>query len=438
MLRFRWEKEFKDIRIKELNIPNDYNHYIIAKGVYGKIPKGWEIKSIDEDYNVNTGERVSPIVEGPYPVYGSSGFSGFSKVFLIDHEAVITGRVGSLGLVSFTEGKVNISDNALYVTKKNENAVTKFLYYSMTLIFKNIEEVLNCGTSQPLLKQSEVRKFSVPFPDYAEQHRIVNILSSLDNLIDNKNRQNEILEKIAIAIFKDWFVDFEPFKDEEFVNSRLGDIPNGWEAKPIGEISDLKQGYSYLGKEKHSEALDGSHIFITLNNIAEGGGFKPEYTWIRSDKLRDRHFLEEGDLIIANIHFGVGGSDTGRLFATPALVIFPENYEQQKGVYSMDITRISPFEKEYRFFLYLYLKLTREDSVSFSTGTSILHLHTENFKKNKMVIYPPKPILEKFVKLVEPLFQKITTNKKQILVLTKIKDILLPLLVFGKLRVEET
>ena len=437
MLKFRWETEFKETGIGRLKTQSENNYYIFTQGVHGKIPRDWEMKKISEDYNVNTGNRISPTSEGLIPVYGANGFSGYSEGFMINEAAIVTGRVGTIGQVFCVDGKVNISDNALYITKKNDEAVLNFLYYAMKFVFKNVKEVLNVGTSQPLIKQSEVKRFSVPFPDFTEQSLIATVLSWLDNLLKNKERQNEILEETAVAIFKSWFIDLEPFKHIEFKPNELGEIPKGWDVRPIGEIADLRNGFSYAGKEKYNEPIEKSHVFITLNNVIEGGGFKPEYSWIKSDRLKDHHFLDEGDLILTNTHFGVGGSEVERLLATPAIVFFPHGYNERKGVYSHHITKISPKNPNYRLFLYLFLKITKEESVSFATGTGVLGLDLDNFKQNKIVLCPPEPVLEKFASLVQPLFQKIVTNKKQVMVLIRIRDTILPLLVSGKLRVEE-
>jgi type I restriction enzyme S subunit len=273
----------------------------------------------------------------------------------------------------------------------------------------------------------------VPYPSQPEQNRIGTVLSWFDDLIENKKRQNEVLEKTAMAIFKSWFMDFEPFKDEEFVDSPLGEIPKGWEVKPIGELAEVRNGLSYSGKEKFGESVDGSYVFITLNNAVEGGGFKPVYAWIRSDRIKEHHFLREGDLIIPNTE----QTKDERLLGSPGIVFFPPDYEGDKGVYSHHITKIYPFEHKHKLFLYLFLRFTREDSASFATGTGVLGMDIDNFKKNKLVVIPSKPILEEFHTVVEPLFRKLILNQKQIMVLRKVRDVLLPLLVFGKLRVEE-
>ncbi len=274
----------------------------------------------------------------------------------------------------------------------------------------------------------------VPYPPLAEQSRIAQVLSYFDDLIENKKMQNKVLEEMAMAIFKNWFVDFEPFKDGEFVYSEeLGkEIPKGWEVKAIGEIAKLTNGLSYSGKEKSEEPVEGCLIFITLNNAVEGGDFKPEYAWIKSERIKEKHIINEGDLFIPNTE----QTKDERLLGSPGIVVFPPDYKGQ-GVCSHHITKISVFDSKHKFYLYLYLKFTREESASFATGTGVLGLDVDNFKKNKLIIIPPrKTILEKFNSLVEPLFQKIILNQKQIMTLKKIRDTLLPQLVFGKLRVE--
>jgi type I restriction enzyme S subunit len=237
-----------------------------------------------------------------------------------------------------------------------------------------------------------------------------------------------------MAIFKSWFIDFEPFRDGEFVYSEeLGkEIPKGWEVKKIGELAELTNGISYKGDEKYEEPIDDGMIFITLNNILRGGGFKTEYSWIKSERIKEHQTLNEEDLIIANTDM----TQEAKVIGSPAIVVFPSDYKG-KGVYSHHITKITPKKREFKFFLYSYLKITQNENATFSTGTNVLGLDIDNFKRNKIVILPPSHILQSFHSLVEPLFQKIILNQKQIMTLRKIRDTLLPLLVFGKLRVEE-
>ena len=313
----------------------------------------------------------------------------------------------------------------------------RFLFFLMNLnyISGSIDETIT-GTGQPQITKETLTPFNIVYPPFPEQSRIATVLSWFDDLIENKKRQNEILEKTAMAIFKSWFVDFEPFKDGEFVYSEeLGrEIPKGWEVKSIGEIADFKNGLSYKGSEKLNEPVEGSYVFVNLNNIKEGGGFKTEYAWIKSERLKERHFLKEGDMIFANTE----QTKSGRLLGTPAIAIFPLEYGKKVGVYSHHITKVIldlPFLK---YYLYLEMLLKQEFiAQSFHTGTGVWGFDIENFKEDHFLLVPSQSILQKFHSLAEPLFQKIILNQKQIMLLRKIRDALLPKLVFGKLRVEE-
>ncbi|MCI4463707.1 MAG: restriction endonuclease subunit S, partial [Caldisericum sp.] len=215
MIKFRWEKEFKETEI-------------------GEIPKDWEILRISDIATIKNGKRPDTIKEfGVYQVWGANGLMGYTdnNIFVATEESLITGRVGSLGNIFYIEkdSKVWFSDNVLIIYPDKLKTNLKFLYFQL-LTRKDDILSLDVGSTQPLLTQSALKNLLIPLPPLAEQTRIANVLSWFDDLIENKKRQNEILEKTAMAIFKNWFIDFEPFKNEEFVyNEELGrEIPKGW------------------------------------------------------------------------------------------------------------------------------------------------------------------------------------------------------------------
>jgi len=221
-------------------------------------------------------------------------------------------------------------------------------------------------------------------------------------LIENKKRQNEILEKVAMAIFKSWFVDFEPFKDEKFVyNEELGkEIPKGWKIEKLKELTEnITSGRGrYIIKAK-----EGRYPLWGANGIL---GFINEYDL-------------EGFAIL-----------TGRVGTLGKVFLVNDKF-----TISDNVLTLIPKKTIYIFFIYLCMK-TQIDFESLNVG-STQPLITKTALGDENVILPPQPILQHFHSLVEPLFQKITLNQKQIMVLRKIRDALLPKLVFGRLRVEE-
>jgi type I restriction enzyme S subunit len=289
------------------------------------------------------------------------------------------------------------------------------------------------GSGQPFISKSAAEEVLIVYPPLPEQSRIATVLSWFDDLIEVKKKQNETLEKTAMAIFKNWFIDFEPFKDEEFIfNEELErEIPKGWEVRRLGELVKAFKGISYKSSEKYQEYIEEGYIFITLDNFVRGGGFKNEYSWIKSERIKPSHLVNEGDLIIALTDM----TQTAQVVGSPAIVILPNGFDV--GVISLDCMKLEPVVENLKYYLYMSLKDTQEDNSTFANGVNVLHLMVNNFLNGKILFLPPPHILQSFHSLVEPLFQKIILNQKQIMTIRKIRDTLLPLLVFGKLRVEE-
>jgi type I restriction enzyme S subunit len=431
MPKFRWESTFQN-------------------SIIGKIPKDWMIRKLDDISEISSGGTPSRKVKEYWD--GTINWLKSQEVrraFVYDTEE----KISVLGMNRSSARKIYPPDTvvlALYGATAGEVALLKtsstinqaiaalegrirecnnhFLFYSL---MQNKERLLleTTGAAQQNLYLKMVKEFTIPLPSYEEQCRVASVLSWFDDLIENKKRQNEVLEKTAMAIFKSWFMDFEPFKDGEFVPSELGEIPKECDVKPLEEVATLYKGVSYNSSEISSEPQ--GNLFITLNNFVREGGFKLEYDYYIGSKAKEEHRVKEGDLIIALTDM----TPLAKVVGSPAMVSLPYGYDF--GVISLDCGKLQPRKECLRFYLYLYLKQTQEENSTFANGVNVLHLNTNLFMRNKLILIPPELILEKFHSLVEPLFRKITINQKQILIIRRIRDTLLPLLVFGKLRVEE-
>ena len=218
-------------------------------------------------------------------------------------------------------------------------------------------------------------------------------------------------------------------KETQFKETEIGKTPRDWEVKRLGKIAELIKGVSYNSSDISKEI--GENIFITLNNFLRRGGFKTEYIYYKGTKAKETQKIKEGDLIIALTDM----TSEAKVVGAPAIVILPNNYEF--GIISLDCAKVDVEDELLEYYLYLYLKYSQEENSTFANGVNVLHLNVELFKNNNLISLPPEPILQKFHFLVQPLFEKIINNQKQIMVLKKIRDTLLPKLVFGELRVEE-
>lgn len=178
-------------------------------------------------------------------------FTGYKNVGYTDkincnkNTIVVVARgVGGCGDVKITNEDCYLTNLAISVSLNAQICVPIFFYYLHQL--ENLS-ILNSGSAQPQITIESLTKYSFRIPSLDDQHRIASILSSLDRKIELNNKINADLEEMAQAIFKNWFVDFEPFKDSKFVDSELGMIPEGWKVGTLEDIAEITMGQSPAG-----------------------------------------------------------------------------------------------------------------------------------------------------------------------------------------------
>lgn len=423
----------------------------------GKIPEDWKVVELNDICEITSSKRIffKDYVKEGIPFYRSkeiilkSNNSLISEPLFITRERfeeindkfgvpkegdILLTSVGTLGipyLVGSNE-QFYFKDGNLTWFRRIKCDKLFLLYWLKSNYARNQIESRAIGTTQRALTIENIKKMLLVIPSLTEQQTISSILYSFDLKIKQIQQINKTLEKIIHAIFKSWFVDLDG--QTEFVDSELGPIPEGWEVKSIGEVVELVNGFSYKGSEKFETPTE--YVFITLNNIMKGGGFKTDYYWLESARVKDRHFVKELDLIFANIHFGVGGSNVARLLASVAFVVFPYFYKKDKGVFSLDITKVLTNSDEMKYYLYHVLKIKQEEIAStYQKGTSIRRLQVEGFLKQFKILVPPSSFLQDFKKESYPIWNEICQNEKQISVLEKLRGYLLPKLMSGEIRV---
>jgi len=392
-IRFRWETKFKETEI-------------------GKIPKDWEVKKLGDLAAIKTGKTdVKDAVEnGKYPLFDRSEKVKRSNKFIFDAEAVIVPGEGKEFNPRYYKGKFDLHQRA-YAIFDFKDLNGKYLFFVMRILRHFLRE-LAVGSTVESLRLPIFQNLDVPFSQLPEQQRIATILSWFDDLIENKKKQNEILEKTAMAIFKSWFVDFEPFKDQEFVyNEELGEeIPKDWEVKSVGEIFELVKGEK---SKIHEKPTDRSIPYLLIDSYKTG-----TITYWTDKK---EPIVEETDIVLV-----ADGESSGKIFSF------------QTGVLGSTLLCLKPksSRENLKVFVYFFLKTIENVIMDQRTGSAIPHLD-KDYLVNLKIPIPAQQPLQKFHLLVGPLVKKIILNQKEIMVLRKVRDALLPLLVFGKLRVEE-
>lgn len=321
---------------------------------------------------------------------------------LMPKDIVLTtrGTVGNVGFYSDDVPYPNMRINSgMVIIRPGEDFDTMFLYqYLRSCYFRAQITQFQSGSAQPQLPISTLQKMKVIKPDIDAQRRIASILSSLDRKIELNNKINADLEEMAQAIFKNWFVDFEPFKDGKFVDSEFGMIPEGWKVGCLGDIAEITSGKRPPKKSKDKT----KELFIPLIGASDIMGFT-------SDVLYERPILVIGR---------VGTHGVVQRF--------------QEKCWPSDNTLVI----ESSYYNYVYQLLKGIDYSAINRG-STQPLITQTDVKNTDVIIAPENVLKEYESITSKLFSKHRANIKENSRLSTLRDTLLPRLMSGELEVPE-
>lgn len=312
--------------------------------------------------------------------------------------------------------------NDVLCIRANNNVDAEFLYYllSQDLFFAYVMSGAN-GSKMPRGDKQQIMNWEIELPSEKEdQRRIASILSSLDRKIELNNKINADLEEMAQAIFKNWFVDFEPFKDGKFVDSELGMIPEGWKVGTLGDMGTIVCGKT--PSKANSNYYGGDIPFIKIPDM-HGNVFVES----SEDRLTEQGSLSQIKKLIPPYSLMVS------CIATVGLVSIntkPSHTNQQ-------INTIIPHNKSALFYLYQYIKNNEELLKNMGRGgTTTLNVNTKSFSNIRLFI-PSDIALLQFHQIVEGLFKKIELNMQESRTLSLLRDTLLPRLMSGELEVPE-
>lgn len=307
--------------------------------------------------------------------------------------------------------------NDVLCIRANNNVDAEFLYYllSQDLFFAYVMSGAN-GSKMPRGDKQQIMNWEIEIPSEKEdQRRIASILSSLDRKIELNNKINADLEEMAQAIFKNWFVDFEPFKDGKFVDSELGMIPEGWKVGTLGDITNNK---SAKVKERNDVKV--------LSPVTSGELVLSEEYFTKqvfSSSIAKYKIVNKGDFAYnpARVNIGSLGRNEFDFYGcvSPVYVVFSvlEGYENY-----FDLFRKTDFFK---------------DSVaSLAIGGVRQSLSYDDLSLIETII-PSKNIVEKFNNLYKQMKKTIKANKLENSRLSLLRDTLLPRLMSGELEVPE-
>ncbi len=256
------------------------------------------------------------------------------------------------------------------------------------------------GKKMPRAKWEHVSRYPVPLPPLDEQRRIARILGTLDDKIELNRRMSETLEAMAQALFKSWFVDFDPVRakaegrptglppdldalfPDSFQDSELGKIPEGWRVGLLGDIAKTVRGRSY----RSAELAESDTALVTLKSFARGGGYRPEGLKPYTGKYKPEQVIEPGELVIACTDVTQAAEVVGR----PALVLPDQRFTTL--VASLDTMILRPHDIDATPVSYLYGLTSSPAFASHTyahvTGTTVLHLQKDAVPEFRFPISP--------------------------------------------------
>ena len=304
-----------------------------------------------------------------------------------------------------------------YIVLREKVSVTdkNFIYYlSISSKFRDIAIQSMVGSSgRQRVQQGVLENTDILIPPLPEQKAISKTLSSLDDKIELNNRINKTLEEMSQAIFKSWFVDFDPFQDGEFEESELGRIPKGWKVDNLDNIAEFLNG---LAMQKYRPDTD---AFLPVIKIKE---LNQEITDGNSDKascdILKKYVINNGDVI-----FSWSGT----------LVV--KIWTGGKGGLNQHLFKVSS-QKYEKWFYYLWTcyHLEKFKAIAQDKATTMGHIKRGHLTESKVII-PTDGELQMMNLTMNPIISQMIQVKVQTQTLTTIRDTLLPKLMSGEVRV---
>jgi len=319
---------------------------------------------------------------------------GISKSRIVHPGDLIVSNSATPGLPKFMAIEACVHDGWLII--RDLDGIDKvFLYYVFINIRRRLSNQAN-GSVFMNLKTDIVKDFVIKLPTLDDQRRIASILSSLDRKIELNNKINADLEEMAQAIFKNWFVDFEPFKDGKFVDSELGMIPEGWKVGCLGDLITIKYG------KDHKKLEDG-----TFPVYGSGGFMRFVNSW-----------LYDGESVLIP-----------RKGTLDNIMYVCEKF------WTVDTMFFSVPKMDY-VMKYVYNYIKRFDFSKMNEGTSVPSNTAARLNKMPILI-PTHEILEMYDETLCPIYNKRKMKDKESRILSLLRDTLLPRLMSGELEVPE-
>jgi type I restriction enzyme S subunit len=377
---------------------------------------------------------------GGIPIMGSAGPNGTHSTALAKGPGVVVGRSGaSAGRVHFSAVDYWPHNTCLYVTDFLGNS-PRFAYYLLQTVDL---ASFNSGSAQPSLNRNFLYAIPVKIPTRMEQDGIVALLQSLDDRITLLRETNATLEAIAQALFKSWFVDFDPARaklegrapegmdeatarlfPDSFEESELGLLPRGWAMRTMADVSTVGIGKTPPRKEQHWFSEAPSDVrWVSIRDMGAIGVYAARtsefLTQEAVDKFNVRQVPDNTVLMSFKMTIGRVAITDGEMTTNEAIAHFK-------------LALDAPLTTEY-----IYLHLKQFDFSTLSSTSSIADAVNSKTVREIPILVPTPDVMAVFHSQVGGLFAKLKNTEQQAQTLATLRDTLLPRLISGQLRLPE-
>ena len=307
-----------------------------------------------------------------------------------------------------------VNQHVAIIRPRKEELDNNYLLYYLQYNKRQLLQIASAGATRNAITKAMIENLILPCPKSLEdQCRIASILSSLDRKIELNNKINADLEEMAQAIFKNWFVDFEPFKDGKFVDSELGMIPEGWKVGSPYEYVKVVYGAPYKSA-KFNDNGEG----LPLIRIRDLKDCNPQF--YTPEILPQTEYVNMGDI--------VAGMDAE---------FVPHIWKGKTGLLNQRVCKLMPQQTSISNLFVLYLMKPELEFVqSYKTGTTVSHLGKADIDKF-VVVLPPLKVVEECSKILDSILQRIKNISAESRTLSLLRDTLLPRLMSGELELPE-
>jgi len=398
----------------------------------------WFETTIGEQITLQRGFDITKANQRPgvIPVVSSAGISSFHDTATVMGPGVVLGRKGVVGSVFYIDVDFWAHDTALWVKDFHGNN-PRFVFYFFRSIASHLAS-LDVGSANPTLNRNHVHPIPIVWTNRAEQDEIVETLGVLDDRITLLRETNATLEAIAQALFKSWFVDFDPVRAKaedrdpegvppevvylfpsEFIESELGAFPKGWSWRTLEHYSELNP--ETWSNKSHPESL----LYVDLANTKENQIDSVAEFAFEDAPSRARRVLRHGDTIVGTVR--PGNKSFAFIQDPPAALTGSTGFavlRPRKGYFAE----------------FIFLAATRKESIeclaNLADGGAYPAVRPEVVHQIVSISCPDQ-IAQSFHQLVFPLFRRLAANNLEAASLADLRDTLLPRLMTGKIRVPD-